>query len=186
MELFAFDDDYVRRLREGDRETEEHYVRYFKLPLTLMLRRRGVPSDEREDIIQITHLRVINELRYGKGIRDGHAFGGWVHAICTHVAQELERKRRETVEVPEELASKDEGALRQLLTKETEARVRRALQSLATKEKRDADILRELFFQDRPKDEICRRHGVDRGYLRVLVHRALKKFRDEYDHPDDS
>lgn len=186
MELFAFDDDYVRRLREGDRETAEHYVGYFKLLLTLLLQRRRVPVEDREDIIQITHLRVLNELRNGKGIRDGHAFGGWVHTICTHVAQEFERKRRETVEIDEELESKDESALRQLLTKETKVRVRRALQSLAGKEKRDAQILRELFFEDWDKDEICRKHGVDRAYLRVLVHRALKKFRDEYDHPDDS
>jgi RNA polymerase sigma-70 factor (ECF subfamily) len=186
MDFFQFDDEYVRRLREGDRETVEHYVDYFKLPLLRMLRRRGISLDDCEDVLQITHLRVIQELWNGKGIRDSHAFGAWVHTICTHVAQELERKRRETVELDPEQASKDEGALRELLLKEKKARVRQALQSLAKKEKRDADILRDLFFRDLDKDEICRNHGVDRDYLRVLIHRALKKFSNEYDDLNDS
>jgi RNA polymerase sigma factor (sigma-70 family) len=185
MELFAFDDDYVRRLREGDRETVDHYVEYFKVPLRAMLRRRGVAVDDREDIIQITHLRVFTELLIGKGIRDSHAFGKWVHTTCTHVAQEFGRKHREMSEIDPEQASKDEGALRELLTKETKAQVRRTLQALAKKEKRDAAILRDLFFRELDKDEICRRHGVEKSYLRVLIHRALKKFRNEWD-PDDS
>lgn len=181
MELFAFDDDYVRRLREGDRVTEEHYVQYFKLPLTLKLRRRRLSPDDIDDIIQITHLRVFDKLRNGTGIRDGHAFGGWVHTICTHVAQEYERKRRETVELNEDWPSGDYSALRELLDKETEARVRRALRALAREDARGADILRDLYLEDLDKDEICRKYGVDRNYLRVLLYRALKKFREEYD-----
>lgn len=182
MDFFAFDDEYVRRLREGDRWTEEHYVHYFKPLLTVRLLRRGTPSSEIPDIIQTTHLRVFNELRNGKGIRDGHAFGGWVLTVCTHVAQEMERKRHETVEiVDDQFQSEEDDALRELITKETIARVRRTLQSLGKKDKRDADILREVYLKERDKDQICRKHGVDRAYLRVLVHRAIKKFRDEYD-----
>jgi RNA polymerase sigma-70 factor, ECF subfamily len=181
MDLFAFDDDYVRRLREGDRETEEHYERYFKPFLTLRLRRRRVPHSDIEEIIQTTHLRVFKELRTGGGIRDGHAFGGWVLTTCTHIAQEIERKRRETVEVDENDFESGDDALRELITNETKAFVRRVLQSLAEEDKRDADILRDLYFKEHDKDEICRKFGVDRAYLRVLVHRALKKFREEYE-----
>jgi RNA polymerase sigma-70 factor (ECF subfamily) len=181
MELFAFDDDYVRRLREGDRVTEEHYVQYFKLPLTLKLRRRRLSQDDIDDIIQITHLRVFDKLRNGKGIRDGHAFGGWVHTICTHVAQEHERKRRETVPVDDQRASEEVDALRALITRETTARVRRVLRALAEEDPRAANILRDLYLEELIKDEICRKHGVDRDYLRVLLYRASKKFRDEYD-----
>jgi RNA polymerase sigma-70 factor (ECF subfamily) len=182
MDFFAFDDEYVRRLREGDRETEEHYVQYFQLPLTLRLRRRGTPSSEIPDVIQTTHVRVFNELRNGKGIRDSHAFGKWVITFCTHVAQELERKRRETVELVDEFESEEDDALRELITKDTKARVRRTLQSLARTDKRSAEILRDVFLKESDKDEICRKYGVERGYLRVLVHRALRRFRDEYDH----
>jgi RNA polymerase sigma-70 factor (ECF subfamily) len=181
MELFAFDDDYVRRLREGDRVTEEHYVHYFKLPLTLKLRRRHLSQDDIDDIIQTTHLRVFDKLKNGTGIRDGHAFGGWVHSICTHVAQEFERKRRETVPLDDQRASEDVDVLRQLITRETKARVRFVLRALAREDARAADILRDLYLDELTKDAICRKYGVDRDYLRVLIYRALKKFREEYD-----
>jgi len=185
MDFFAFDDEYVRRLRDGHPETVEHYFDYFKELLKAKLRRRGLPPSDIEDIIQTTHFRVFDQLLRGEGIRDGHAFGGWVNTTCTHVAQEHERKRHETVELDVELPSHDEDSLRELIRKETKLRVRRALLSLAKENKRDADILRDLYIKDLEKDEICRKHGVDRNYLRVLLHRALKKFRDEYD-PDDS
>ena len=47
-------------------------------------------------------------------------------------------------------------------------------------------ILRDLFMKDMDKDEVCEQHGVSRDYLRVLVHRALQKFRRKYEDPDDS
>lgn len=181
MDFFAFDDEYVRRLREGDRDTAEHYVHYFKLLLTARLRRRGTPGAEIPDVIQATHIRVFNELRNGKGIRDGHAFGGWVLTVCTHVAQELERKRRETDELDENFRSENDDPLHDVITNETKTRVRRALQSLAAKNERDAAILRDVFLNEGDKDEICRKYGIGRPYLRVLIHRALKAFRGEYD-----
>jgi RNA polymerase sigma factor (sigma-70 family) len=185
MDFFAFDDEYVRRLREGDPDTAKHYVNYFKILLTIKLqRRRGLQTDDINDIIQTTHLKVFLQLKGEEGIRDGHAFGAWVHTTCTHVAQEFERKRRNTVELDEDFESKEESALRELITKETKSRVRRVLQSLAKTEKRDAQILRDLYFKEIDKDVICAQYGVDRDYLRVLIFRALKKFREKYDLDD--
>jgi RNA polymerase sigma-70 factor, ECF subfamily len=186
MDFYPFDDDYVRRLREGDRVIEDHYSGYFKPLLTAALHRRGMSFVDIEDVIQDTHLRVLNQLRNGRGIRDSHAFGGLVYTTCIHVAQEFERKRRKTTELDENRPSPDPDALRGLLRKEVETRVRRALQELARENPRDARILHDLYFRERTKDQICENHGVDRDYLRVLLHRALKKFREEYDDPDDS
>ncbi len=183
MDFFAFDDDYVRRLREGDRWTEEHYVRYFELFLTLKLRGRGVPAAELDDVIQEVHARVFKELRGGDGggggPRDGTRFGAYVNAICNHVVQEWARKHHDTSSLEEDVYPADDNVLRDLITSETEKRVRDTLDSLG---KRDADILRAVYLHELDKDEICRRVGVTREYLRVLVYRALEKFRGEYDH----
>ena len=179
MDFFAFDDEYVRRLRGGDRWTEEHYFRYFKLFLTLKLRGRGVAPGEVDDVIQEVHSRVFKELRGEGGPRDGHKFGAYVNSICNHVVQESARKQRDTRELEDVFPSEDD-ALRDLITRETETRVHRTLASLG---ERDAGILRSVFIQEGDKDDICRRFGVTRDYLRVLVHRALEKFRDEYDQP---
>jgi RNA polymerase sigma-70 factor (ECF subfamily) len=180
MALFPFDDEYVRRLRDGDRVTVEHYVQYFKVLLTVMLHRRGVAPADIPDLIQDTHIRVLHQVQTG-GIRDGHRFGALVTTTCRHVAQEYERKRHPTVEPDENLPSPKPSALDELVTDETTRRVRDVLEALSTDSPRDADILRDFFLNDLTKEEICRKYSVERDYLRVLIHRARRKFRDLYE-----
>jgi len=60
---------------------------------------------------------------------------------------------------------------------EERASVRKVLATLPPKEKQ---LLEWLFFEERDKDEICRSLGIDRNYLRVLVHRAKQRFKAEY------
>jgi RNA polymerase sigma-70 factor (ECF subfamily) len=64
-----------------------------------------------------------------------------------------------------------------LVAKETEKKVREILEQLS---ERDRRLLREVFFEERDKDEICRNFGVDREYLRVLLHRAKQSFKSLY------
>jgi RNA polymerase sigma-70 factor (ECF subfamily) len=40
--------------------------------------------------------------------------------------------------------------------------------------------LREIFLEEKDKDEVCRDFGVDRDYLRVLLHRAKQSFKSLY------
>jgi RNA polymerase sigma-70 factor, ECF subfamily len=42
---------------------------------------------------------------------------------------------------------------------------------------RDRELLRAIFLEEGDKDEVCRRFGVDRDYLRVRLHRAKERFR---------
>jgi RNA polymerase sigma-70 factor (ECF subfamily) len=65
-----------------------------------------------------------------------------------------------------------------LITQETAKCVRRILEEMPEK---DRKILRRLFFDDMDKDAICAEFGIDRDYLRVLVHRAKDKFRVLYE-----
>ena len=55
--------------------------------------------------------------------------------------------------------------------------VRRVLDGLA---ERDRSLLRAVFLEERDKDEVCTELGVDRDYLRVLLHRAKASFRTSY------
>ena len=62
-----------------------------------------------------------------------------------------------------------------LVAKETEKKVREILEQLS---ERDRRLLREVFLEERDKDEVCRNFGVDREYLRVLLHRAKQSFKE--------
>ena len=45
---------------------------------------------------------------------------------------------------------------------------------------KDRELIRWLFLEDRPKDDVCRELNIDRDYLRVLFHRAKKRFRERF------
>ncbi|MFZ0413046.1 MAG: sigma factor-like helix-turn-helix DNA-binding protein, partial [Candidatus Acidiferrales bacterium] len=55
--------------------------------------------------------------------------------------------------------------------------VLKVLERLSAK---DRQLLRRVFLEEKDKDEVCREFGVDRDYLRVLLHRAKRSFRDFY------
>jgi RNA polymerase sigma-70 factor (ECF subfamily) len=64
-----------------------------------------------------------------------------------------------------------------LSARERENKVREILDKLS---ERDRRLLREVFLEERDKDEVCRNFGVDREYLRVLLHRAKQAFKSSY------
>jgi len=177
MELFAFDDDYVRRLREGDRWTEEHFSSYFQQLLLIKLRRRLPSQDAINDVQQTVFARVYQTLRAPDGgIRDGRKLGAYVNSVCTNVLHEHYRKGSRTEPLTDEHLEVVvlEDVEKALLSAEEAKHVRAVMADLP---KRDAFILRAHFFDQRHPDDICRELGIDRGYLRVLLHRAKDKFR---------
>jgi RNA polymerase sigma-70 factor (ECF subfamily) len=64
-----------------------------------------------------------------------------------------------------------------LESREMQDKVREILEAMP---ERDRRVLREIFIEERDKDEVCRDFGVDRNYLRVLLHRAKQVFRTTY------
>jgi hypothetical protein len=42
---------------------------------------------------------------------------------------------------------------------------------------KDRELLRRVCLDEEDKDTVCRDYGVDRSYLRVLLHRARNRFR---------
>jgi hypothetical protein len=67
---------------------------------------------------------------------------------------------------------------RKIVSRATAERVRLILDELP---KRDRDALRSIFFDEKEKDAICQEFGIERDYLRVLIHRTKRKFRELYE-----
>ncbi|HET8799127.1 MAG TPA: sigma-70 family RNA polymerase sigma factor [Thermoanaerobaculia bacterium] len=175
MELFPFDDDYVGRLRSGDPATEEHFHSYFRELLLVKLRRRLRSMQAVDDVRQEVFKRVLEHL--GE-LRDARKLGAFVNSTCNLVLLEFYRAESRAESLGEEAeVAMAADADAHLDAARTRVRVRRALENL---EPRDAEILRAVFLEEGDKDEICRRYGIDRGYLRVLLHRAKEKFRAQY------
>jgi RNA polymerase sigma-70 factor (ECF subfamily) len=181
VELFEFDKEYVERLREGDAATEAHFVAYFDQLLRILLRARMLPPDRVEDLTQETFRRVLVAIRREGAVRQPERFGAFVNSICKNALHELERAGRrvqpledEHFEMPDQLPDAQSA----LVSRESREQVRRILAGMPD---RDRELLREIFFLEKDKDEICRERGVDREYLRVLVHRAKSRFRMDFE-----
>ncbi|MGB2626906.1 MAG: sigma-70 family RNA polymerase sigma factor [Candidatus Acidiferrum sp.] len=180
MELFTFDKGYVDRLRDGDPVTEQHFVAYFGQILGIMLRARLLPPERVEDVRQETFSRVIAILRRDGGVKQPERFGAFVNSVCKNVYFESNRERYKSqplmdshLETPDKIVDLE----RSLITQETMARVREILDEMSP---RDRDLLRAIFLEEGNKDEVCRKFGVDRNYLRVRLHRAKERFKEVY------
>jgi RNA polymerase sigma-70 factor (ECF subfamily) len=178
MDFFTFDEEYVQRLREGDRWTVEHFYSYFQ-PLLLIKLRRGLRSvDQVEDKCQDVFFRVFRDLRSpGGGLREASKLGAYVLSFCRNVILEEYRKKPRTEIITDIHFDRRSPVDETLIRSEELARVRLVLGELPEK---DAAILRARFLEERPADEICEEFGVDGGYLRVLLYRAREKFREAW------
>jgi RNA polymerase sigma-70 factor, ECF subfamily len=182
VEFFNFDEAYLKRLREGDPATEQHFVSYFEQLLRIKLRSRTLPSDKVEDLRQETFIRVIVKVRQEGGVRQPERFGAFFNSICNNVLLEYYRSSGKNqqpledahLEIPDKVIDL-EGMF---VTKQSGEFVRQILGAMP---KRDRALLRALFFEEKEKDDVCQEMGVDRDYLRVLLLRAKDKFRVLYE-----
>jgi RNA polymerase sigma-70 factor, ECF subfamily len=180
VELFAFDNAYVERLRDGDSATESHFVTYFEQLLRIKLRARRLAPETVDELRQETFIRVVAALRTQGGVRQPERFGAFVNSICNNVLLEFYRSSSRTQPLEDFHLEKTDKVLDLeglLVTRETHECVRAIVQGLP---ERDQQLLRAIFFEEKGKDEVCQAFGVDRGYLRVLLHRAKEKFRASY------
>ena len=180
MQFQSFDESYVERLRAGDFRTQEHFVAYFSELLQLKLRSRLHSPQAIEDERQETFARVLAALRGGK-IRQPERLGAYVNSMCNNVLLEHYRasQRDSSIEDEEDqdFPAKPVDLLGALAAKQMEEKVRELVDELP---ERDRRLLREVFLEERDKDDVCRDFGVDRDYLRVLLHRAKQSFKALY------
>jgi RNA polymerase sigma-70 factor (ECF subfamily) len=180
LQLQSFDESYVERLREGDFRTQEHFVAYFSELIQLKLRSRVHSPQAMEDIRQETFTRVFVALRNGK-LRQPDRLGAFVNSMCNNVLLEHYRSSSRDSSLEDE-EQKDFPAVTvdvvgAIAAHQTGEKIREILEEMSEKDRR---LLREVFLEERDKDEVCRDFGVDREYLRVLLHRAKQSFKSLY------
>ena len=181
LQFQSFDAKYVENLRAGDRRTQEHFVAYFTALLRLKLRSRLQSSNAIDDVCQETFVRVFEVLRRDEGLRRPEGLGAFVNNVCNYVLLEQYRSmsRSESLDAegtPEPTAT-GADALDIVSSRQIKEKVRSILTRLP---ERDRSLLKAIFLDERDRDEVCRQFGVEREYLRVLLHRAKQEFKTEY------
>ncbi|HUM04714.1 MAG TPA: sigma-70 family RNA polymerase sigma factor [Terriglobales bacterium] len=180
MHFESFDADYLSQLRAGDFRTEQHFVSYFSSLIQIKLRSRLPSREAIEDVRQETFTRFFAALRAGR-IQQPDRLGAYVNSMCNNVLMEQYRgNRRETPldgAASDDIPAQGKDLADALASKQSDEKVREILEQLS---ERDRRVLREVFLEERDKDDVCRDFGIDREYLRVLLHRAKKAFKAIY------
>lgn len=175
MELYSFDEPYVRRLQAGDPDTQRHFVSYFSELILIKLRSRRLARDVIEDVRQETFLRVLASLRKNE-LQHPERLGAFVNSVCNNVMLEQFRSSTRTDAMDEgfDVADRTIDMDRALVTAQAQRQVEAVL---AQMKERDRRLLHAIFLEELDKDKVCREYGVERSYLRVLLHRAKLQFR---------
>lgn len=180
LQFHSFDAVYVDNLCAGDRRTQEHFAAYFTELIQLKLRSRLQSPHAIEDVRQETFARVLAAVRRG-GLRQPERLGAFVNTVCNNVLLEHLRSSSRSESLDEEGRPEPPAtgpdALDIAAARQIKDKVREILLELAP---RDRLLLKAVFFDERDRDEVSREFGVDREYLRVLLHRAKQEFKTEY------
>ncbi len=181
LQFHSFDASYVERLCAGDGATQEHFTTYFSALLQIKLRTRLRSPQAAEDVRQETFARVLTVLRRDGGLRQPERLGAFVNTVCNNVLFEQYRSagRSDSLDEENSVEPVDPGkdALEIASSRQIATKVREILQELP---ERDRALLQAVFLDERDREEVCSKFGVDREYLRVLLHRAKQGFKQEY------
>jgi len=181
LQFHAFDEEYIESLRAGDFRTQEHFVGYFTELLHIKLRSRLKSPQAIEDVRQETFARVFTTLREEGGLRQPERLGAFVNSVCNNVLFEHYRASSRSQSLddegqPEPVAT-GADVMSIVAARQMKEKVREILLDLPP---RDRSLLKAVFLEERDRDEVCVEFGVDRDYLRVLLHRAKQEFKTEY------
>ncbi|HEY1255781.1 MAG TPA: sigma-70 family RNA polymerase sigma factor [Terracidiphilus sp.] len=180
VQFCVFDAGYVSNLCAGDPKTQAHFYAYFSELLQIKLRSRLQSTQAIEDVRQETFTRVFTVLRKD-GLRQPERLGAFVNMVCNHVLSEHYRSSSGSesldMEGRPELPDKTASALDVVAAKQIKEKVHAILTKLSP---RDSSLLKAVFLDECDRDEVCRKFGVDRDYLRVLLHRAKQEFKIEF------
>lgn len=170
------DSDYLQKLRDGDPATERHFWSYYGHLLDIKLRSRVRSQHLVEEARQETILRVFATLR-DPAKRQPENLGAFINAVCNNVVFEIFRAETRTQQIPENAPDPADERESPELSVVNEQRKSVVMKVLNEMPDRDRELLREIFLNERDKDEVCREYRIDRNYLRVVLHRARLRFR---------
>jgi RNA polymerase sigma-70 factor (ECF subfamily) len=155
----------VEAVRRGDRESFGRlYDLYAPMVHGILLAR--VPWSEVDDLVQDVFLVAFKRIHT---LREAGAFGGWLAMITRNRAVDFYRRKRETEELPENLAQKVS----------VDPEVAEALSLIRTLPEAYRETLVLRLVEGMTGPEIAARTGLTPASVRVNLHRGMKQLREK-------
>lgn len=171
-----FGHTYLVNLKLRDPETEMHFATYFSTYLESKLRSQVRNREVAEDVRQETLVRVLEAIYTKEELKHPERFGAFVNAVCNNVLLEHWRRARttgESLEVKEQIDARQNPESAAQLAQDV-SRLKKVFPKL---QKRDRDLLRMIYWEERDRHEISRGTELSADHLRVMIHRAKRNLR---------
>ncbi len=169
----------------GDRVAYETLLRDCVPFIAGIARRKGVPSDRTDDVVQ----EVLLTVHHARATYDPRrSFEAWLRVITERRAIDLLRRLRRQgareVHAPLAVESRADEAADAGAGVEHAERAKHIDAALAALPDRQREAVRHLLIEERPLKEAAAITGRSGGSLKVSLHRALNALRAKVDHGD--
>ena len=168
---FEFDQDYIQKLRVGDKDAETYFFAYFGALLHIRLR-RFISSGQIDSVRNQILTRVLAAIRSGTGLDYPEHLTAFVIKVCSEVLREIHGPQTSSssplgrfIDKLSEADGKENVRARDL--------VRQVIHELSPKERQ---MLRAVLIDHRSTEEVCKSLSLSPESLRILLFRAKKKF----------
>jgi RNA polymerase sigma-70 factor (ECF subfamily) len=157
----------VRAVRHGEQEA---FARLYSLyaPMVHGIVLARVPWSEVDDLVQDVFLVALKKL---SSLRDDAAFGGWLAMIARNRAMDFHRRKQETEELSEDLASQSRP--------ESDREAARILEVICGLPEAYRETLVLRLVEGMTGPEIAGRTGLTPASVRVNLHRGMKLLREK-------
>jgi RNA polymerase sigma factor, sigma-70 family len=164
----------------GDRQAFARLFAFYAPRLKTFLSRQGFGASDCDDLIQDTMLAVWRKA--GQFDPEAGAVSTWIFTICRNLGIDRRRRlaRRLKDDDPVSEVDPSPSAEGEIITREDERRVRRALDRLPTEQ---AEVITLSFFSQSPQTEIAKSLGIPLGTVKSRVRLAMNRLRQLLDEP---
>ncbi len=166
-----FDQEYIKKLKAGDKHIEEHFLAYFGALLRIKLRARFDSNEQLERVRDIILSRVLESVRFASAIDYTGQLTLLVSKACREVLREDGSHDSPSsvttvpLNKPDSRNDKEEAWARKL--------VRHIIRGFSTKEQQ---LLRAVLINKRHADDACKELGLGPDHLPLLLFQAKKRF----------
>ena len=165
------DHDLMRRIQDGDMVAFNQMANKFKDRLMNVITRMVGSTEEAEDIVQETFLRVY---QHRDSFDFKHCFSTWIYTIALNLGRNELRKRKrfKFLDIFDMQGKESEIAVEMKLPSNLPSAIEKALSTLPEKYK-TAFVLRDV--QELPYEEIAKIMNIPLGTVKSRVNRARKQ-----------
>ena len=181
MDQLNFDAAYLVRLRDRDPGTLDHFCGYFHMRIRSFAL-HNLPNGMANDFVQDVFVAVLTRVDAGEP-QDPGKLPAYVYGVARLLVlrgyRVLGRDKTRVADVDPSLFPdlQDRADIR-MIRELNAGLVRRLIGKLSA---RDRDAIERVFFRDQDRPTAAREMGITQEGLRVILCRALKRFRREWD-----